>query len=296
MAKDYYELLGVSKGASQDEIKKAYRTLAKKHHPDTAKDSNKKDAEKKFKEIGEAYQVLSDPQKRARYDQFGHAGNQGYGGGSGFGGSQWGGGSYYQGQNPFADVDISDIFESFFGGGYGRSPRKGKDLRYEIYIEFKDAIFGLEKEINIDSGKVKIKIPAGIISGSEVRFSQKGMPGPQGLPPGDLYLKVRYKMPKEFELVQGILFVEQEIDFATAALGGKIDIPSIDLESKKGISKTTLKIPSGTQYGTKFVVRSKGLPRVNSSGQSDILVQVLVTIPKRLNRKQKKLLEQYSEA
>lgn len=290
MSKDYYDILGISKSATAEEIKKAYRKLAREHHPDMVKDSDKSTAEKRFKEISEAYQVLSDPSKRQMYDQYGHAG---MGNGGNQGPFTY---SYSGGSNPFGagDFDPMDIFESFFGGGF-RKPRKGKNLHYEMHIDFKDAVFGIEKEIEVESGRVKIKIPGGIRTGSEIKFAGKGMKA-SGLPNGDLFITVRYRSPKEFEIVRENIVINTELDFSLAALGGEVEIPIIDLNKSSGIGKTKLKIPSGTQYGTRFLVRGKGMPRIHSSGQGDALVQVLVTIPKRLNRKQKKLLEEYKNS
>ena len=300
MSKDYYEILGISKTATQDDIKKAYRKLAREHHPDMVKDGDKAKAEQKFKEISAAYQVLSDPEKRKMYDQYGHAGpnmggSQGYGG---FNGNynQWGN-FYSGGENPFGDVDPFDIFETFFGGGFGpRRQRKGKDLHYEMHIEFKDAVFGLEKEVSVDSGKVKIKIPAGILHGSEMKFQEKGMPGPNGLPNGDLYIKILYKTPKEFQIIQGTLLIQKEIDFVLATLGGEVDITTIDTSKSDGLGKTKLKVPAGTQYGTKFLIKGKGMPRLHSTGQGDVVVQVAIVTPKSLNKKQKQLLEEFQKS
>jgi DnaJ-class molecular chaperone len=297
MSRDYYEILGVPKNASDEDIKKAYRKLAREHHPDMVKDKDKTEAEKKFKELSAAYQVLSDTQKRKMYDQYGHAGvNQGGNAGGNRGPFNY---SYSTGGNPFGDenIDPFDIFESFFGKGFSqRRPQKGKDLHYEMHIEFREAVFGLEKEISIDSGKVTIKIPAGIRDGSEIRFSGKGMAGPNNLPNGDLYITVRYKSPSEFEIHGANILVVKEIDFILATLGGELEIPVIDTTTKNGIDKTKLKIPAGTQYGTRFLVRSKGMPRVQASGQGDAIVQVIVVIPKSLNRKQKKVLEDYKNS
>jgi len=301
--KDYYDILGVGKNASLEEIKKAYRKLAREHHPDVAKDSDKKAAEKRFKEINEAYQVLSDPQKRKMYDQFGTADPQGQGFG-GFSGrqGQWGPFSYtYSNNNPFSSINIDpfDIFEEFFGfrgfGGASR-PRKGKNLYYEMDIDLKDAVFGLEKEINIESGKVKIKIPAGIRSGMEVKFPGKGMPSIQkGSPAGDLYINIRVKTPKNIDILRETVVVKKEIDFSQAVLGDTIEVPIIDLDNKNALGKAKLKIPSGTQHGTKFALRGKGMPRVRLRGRGDVIVQVFINIPKRLNRKQKDLLEKYKQ-
>jgi molecular chaperone DnaJ len=310
MPRDYYEILGLSKGATPAEIKKSYRKLAREHHPDMVAESDKKEAEARFKEINEAYQVLSDSEKKQMYDQYGHAA-PGFGGGQGQGfpgggqGGQWGPFTYSYssgGGNPFGgqqDFDPFDIFEQFFGfRGYGgqRAPRKGKNLSYEMVIDFKDAVFGIEKEINIESGKVKIKIPAGIHDGAEIKFAGKGMPGPKGLPPGDLYIVARYRSPSEFQVVGKDIFVPKELDFVTAILGGTVDVHVVDVSKKTGLGKAKLKIPSGTQHGTKFAIRGKGMPKIRGSGQGDVLVQVAVEIPKKVNRKQRKILEEYKKS
>ena len=300
--KDYYEILGVKKEASDADIKKAYRNLAREHHPDMAKASDKENAEKRFKEINEAYQVLKDPQKRKMYDQFGHAaGANGFNGAGGFSGNR---GpfhyTYSSSGNPFgggnADFDPFDIFEEFFGfRGFGgaRKPKRGKNLHYELLISFKDSVFGIEKDINVESGKVKIRIPSGVRSGMEIKFPGKGMPGPDNLPAGDLFIIVRVETPKDFQVVGSDIVVVKEISFAQAALGGEIEVPIVDTDKKSGIGSLKLKIPTGTQYGQKFFVRGKGLPRVNSTGRGNLIVQVAVKIPKRLSRKQRKTLEDY---
>lgn len=300
--KDYYDILGISKSASEADIKKAYRTLAREHHPDMVKDGDKEKAETRFKEINEAYQVLIDPEKRKMYDQFGHSGpgfgSQGAGGGnaySGMGGN-WGPFSYTYSQGGSGDFDPFDIFEDFFGfrGFRGqRAPQKGKNLYYEMHIEFKDAVFGMEKEINVESGKVKIKIPSGVHDRTELRFAGKGMPGPKNLPPGDLFITVRLIMPKEFQRVRDTLVTVVELDAIKAALGDVIEVPIVDTSSKTGLGTTKLKIPAGTQHGTQFKLRGKGLPKLRGNTQGDVIVQVLVKIPTKLTRKQKKALESY---
>lgn len=301
--KDYYQILGVNKDATLDQIKKAYKKLAKEHHPDMVKDSDKEAAEKRFKEINEAYQVLSDPQKRNMYDQFGSAG-LGYGpqGFSGQAGGQRGPFTYTytsSGGTPFdfgnGNFDPFDIFEEFFGfrGFNSRRPRKGKNLYYQMRIEFKDAVFGVEREVDVESGKVKVKIPAGVRDGTEIKFAGKGMPGPENAPNGDLFLTVRIKEQSDFAVMGANLFVVREIGMVDAALGMSIEIPIVDLNKGSGIGKATLKIPSGTQYGAKFLLRNKGLPILNRSGRGNVVVQVLVKIPKRLSRKEKDLLERF---
>ncbi|MFC1622172.1 DnaJ C-terminal domain-containing protein [Patescibacteria group bacterium] len=302
--KNYYEVLGLNKNATAAEIKSAYRKLARSHHPDMVKDGDKKAAEKRFKEINEAYQVLSDTEKRRMYDQFGHAG-PGFGGaqgGSPFGGAagNWGPFTYsYTSGGRGADFDPFDIFEDFFGfRGFGgrRAPQKGKNLYYELHINFKDSLSGVEKEINVESGKVKIKIPGGVHSGTEIRFANKGMPGPNNLPAGDLFLTVRVILPEQFKRAGQHLFSTLEISMVQAALGDEVEIPVIDLESASGVGKAELKIPQGTQPGTQFRLRGKGLPRLRSQGRGDVIVQVFVTIPKRLSRKQRQILEDYRES
>jgi len=300
--KDYYQILGVPKSASQEEIKQAYKKLAKEHHPDMVDASNKESAEKRFKEINEAYQVLGDPQKRKMFDQFGTADPNMAGAGRG---GQWGPFSYTYssggaGSNPFdfgsSDFDPLDIFEDFFGfRGFGGSkrPKRGKNLHYEMVIDFKDALFGFEKEINAESGKVLIKIPGGVRDGTELRFAGKGMPGETGMPSGDLFLTLRVKYPSEFRVMNENLVVTANVDFVEATLGAEIEIPIIDLSKANGLGKVKLKIPAGTQYGATFMVRGKGWPRVSRKGQGDVLVQVLIKTPGKLSREQKDLLEKY---
>jgi molecular chaperone DnaJ len=301
--KNYYDILGVSKNASEDDIKKAYKKLAKEHHPDMVKDSDKSTAENRFKEINEAYQVLRDPQKRNMYDQFGHTG-QGFtgagtrGGPGGYGQSQWGPFTYtYSSGGQSADFDPFDIFEEFFGfRGFGgsRKPRKGKNLYYEMSLPFKEAVTGIEKEIKVESGNVKIKVPPGIRHGTEMRFNGKGMPGPEGTLNGDLFITFRIPTPKEFNQRAGDdLGTIKEIDFTQAILGDEIEIPVVDEHSSDGVGKAKLKIPQGTQPNTQFRVRGRGMPRLRGKGSGDIIVQVMVKIPKRLNNKQKELLEKY---
>jgi len=301
MAKDYYDILGISKAATKDEIKRAYRRLAREHHPDMVKDGDKSTAEKRFKEINEAYQVLSDPQKRKMYDQFGHAGPGSGGTGPGHSG-KWSPFTYTyssSGADPFGSIfegfDPFDVFESFFGSrGFGRSraPRKGKNLYYEMHISFKEAVTGIEREIKVDSGKVTIKIPKGIRSGTEIRFSGMGMAGPGSVPKGDLFITVRYKSPTEFDIARENVIVTKEINFVTALLGGVVDVPIVDAASPSGVGSAQLKIPLGTQPVSSFVVKGKGLPRLHRSGNGDVLVQTIVTFPRRLSRKQRKILEQ----
>ncbi|CCQ94321.1 co-factor of molecular chaperone [[Clostridium] ultunense Esp] len=348
--RDYYEVLGLNRGASAEEIKKAYRKLARQYHPDVNKAP---DAEEKFKEIKEAYEVLSDPQKKASYDQFGHAGvNQGAGaGGAGAGGfdpSDFGG--------------FGDIFDMFFGGGGRRrnpnAPRQGADLQYSLTIEFEEAYFGANKEIRIPkeeicpechgsgakpgttpetcsfcrgtgeeetvqqtpfgrivnrrtchvchgkgkiirekcprcqgSGRIRqtktisVTIPAGIDDGSQLRISGEGEPGINGGPPGDLYILLRVKSHSFFEREGDDLYCEVPINFAQAALGAEIEVPTMG-------GKVHLKIPAGTQSGTFFRLKGKGFPRLRGNGQGDQHVRVIVVTPKHLTERQKELLRE----
>jgi len=297
-------VLGLSKNASDSEIKQAYRKLAREHHPDMVDKSDKAAAEKRFKEINEAYQVLSDPQKRKMYDQFGHAGMNFSGGdqgpfGRGFtGASGWGPFTYTytdQGGGGINDFDPFDIFEDFFGfRGFGsRKPRKGKNLYYELHIEFKDAVRGLEKIINVESGKVKVKIPAGVHNGTEIRFVGKGMAGPNGAPAGDLFLTIRVKFPSQFRRLGNTLGTVAEIDMVQAALGDTVEAWVVDMDRDDGLSKVKLKIPAGTQPGTQIRLRGKGFPIINRNKRGDVIVQVIVKIPKNLSKKQKESLKDY---
>ncbi len=298
-AKDYYEILGVARTASDAEIKSAYRKLAREHHPDMVKDGDKAAAEHRFKEINEAYQILGDTEKKKMYDQYGHAGPGFNNSGAGAGGQGgWGPFTYSYSSNgaDFGDVNPFDVFEDFFGfRGFGRQqrPQKGKNLYYELHIDFVDAIKGAEKEINAESGKTKIKIPQGIHDGTEMKFPGKGMPGPNNLPAGDMFITFRYSVPRQFRRSNDDLVIAKAITFAQAALGDIVEVPVIDPSTKDGLSTAKLKIPSGTQPNAHMVLRGKGMPRLHSSGRGDIYVVLTVEIPKKLSRKQKDLLEDH---
>jgi len=313
--KDYYAILGVPRNASQEDIKQAYRRLAREHHPDVVKDGDKTSAEKRFKEINEAYQVLNDPQKRKMYDTYGHAGGgfAGSAGASGNGpfgsqsGGQWGPFSYtytsngnaYGGAGGFNDFDPFDVFEEFFGfRGFGgsRAPRKGKNLYYEMRVDFADAVHGAEKTIKVESGYVTIKIPAGVYDGTEIRFSQRGMPGPAGTPNGDLFITFRVSMPGEFRRIGDNLGILLELDFTKLILGAIAEVPVVDSTQKNGIGLAKLKIPAGTQPGTQFRLKGKGMPKLRGNGQGDVIVQVLVKMPRKVSRRQKELLEEYERS
>ncbi|MFM9329670.1 molecular chaperone DnaJ [Paenibacillus mesotrionivorans] len=347
--RDYYEVLGVEKGANAEDIKKAFRKAARQYHPDVNKAA---DAEEKFKEAKEAYDVLSDDQKRATYDRYGHVDpNQGMGGGGGFNGQDFGG--------------FGDIFDMFFGGGGGQrrnpnAPQRGNDLQYSMTIEFKEAVFGKEMDITIPrtetcetchgngakpgtkaetcnvckgsgqqevvqntafgrivnrrvcsacngqgtlikdkcndchgTGKVKkqrkihVKIPAGVDDGAQLRVSGEGEAGTKGGPSGDLYIVIRVKSHDFFEREGDDIYCEVPLTFAQAALGDEIEIPTLT-------EKVKLKIPAGTQTGTFFRLKGKGVPRLRGYGQGDQHVKVVVVTPSNLTDEQKELLRQFS--
>ncbi len=349
--RDYYEVLGVSKQATDAEIKKTYRQLALKHHPD--RNPGNKEAEEKFKEAAEAYAVLADKEKRARYDRFGH---QGLGGPEGFGGF-----------NPEIFHDFEDILGSVFGfsmgdlfGGTGRRARgggrRGSDLRYDLEVEFLEAARGVEKEIRVPrleacggcrgSGSkdgtratcrqcggrgqilhrqgffalsqtcracggtghvtkdpcptcqgegrvrevrhIKVRIPAGVDSGMRLRVVGEGEGGVQGGRPGDLYVVIQVGEHPLFRRDGPNLLCEVPMGIAQAALGGEVSIPT--LEGKESIS-----MPPGTQSGTTFRLRGKGMPHPNGGPQGDLYATIMVRIPTRLTRRQRELFEQLRE-
>ena len=292
--KDYYEVLGVSKNASDDEIKKAYRKLAVKYHPD--KNPGDKEAEAKFKEINEAHDVLSDKQKRSRYDQFGHAGVGGAGGNpfSG-GGNPFGGGFNYNGQTFNFDFGgggaFDDILGSLFGFGAAgaRRPRKGPDLQTTVTLTFEEAIFGTTKTVSVNSEDLKVKIPAGIDDGMSIRLSGKGGPAPEGgSGPGDLYVRIRVKPHKHLTREGAIILSEQRISMVDAALGCEIEVETVD-----GV--VTMKVPAGTQSGTPFKLSGHGVPFRSDGDRGPHIVTVIVETPKNLSRKQKELLEEFKK-
>jgi len=286
---DYYKLLNVEKSASPTEIKKAFYKLAQKYHPDKPEGD-----EAKFKEINEAYQTLSDDKKRKAYDQFGHAGAQ-FGGGQGFGGFDFGGG----GQNmhfDFGGIDLEDILSQFGMdgmGGFGRRVRRGRDVQMRMDLTFKEAIQGAQKEIEVpdyekDSKgnkrkKISVTIPAGIENGQRIRLAGYGETIPDG-EPGNLYLSM-HVLPHEALRREGQHLVTRADIKMTDAISGM----SYEVESLDGPVK--IKIPSGTQSGTVMRVRGKGVPGGGFMGSGDLLVEIRVTIPKKLSRKAKKALE-----
>ncbi len=302
MAKrDYYEILGVSKNASDDEIKKAYRKLAIKYHPD--KNPGDKSAEEKFKEISEAHEVLSDKQKRARYDQFGHAGVNGGASGNPFGGGA--GGFNFNGQEfhfdfggaggqGFGGAGLDDILGSLFGfGGAGRRrPMRGADYRTHITIDFKEAIFGTTKTITADGKSIKIKIPAGIDDGMSIRLKGRGGPAPEGVQggeKGDLYVQVRVKPHKSLTREGTLILSEQKVSMVDAALGCEVEVETVD-------GPITMKVPAGTQSGTPFKLSGHGVPFRADGDRGPHIVTIIVETPKNLSKKQKELLEQFKSA
>jgi len=286
---DYYDILGVTKSASADEIKKAYRKQALEWHPDKHSGTDKEAAERKFKEINEAYQILSDPQKKSAYDQFGHSAFApgGFGGqaGSASGpfnrqaGGQWGPFTYTYstsnggGGSPFSGYDFSDpfdIFESFFGGGNPFRQNRKQIPRYSIAIEFMDAIQGVEKEVSINGKRRTIKIPAGVDEGQRIKFD-------------DFILSINVKPHGLYERDGSDIYVKIEIPFSMAVLGGNIDVPTIDGSVK-------IKIRPGTQPGTMVRLRGKGVVSVHSRGKGDEYVRLLISTPDRLTREQRDLV------
>ena len=315
--RDYYEVLGVSKGASEDEIKKAYKKLARKYHPDLNPDD--KTAEEKFKEANEAYEILSDPTKKARYDQFGFAGvDPSYGGGGGAGG--------FDGSFDFGD--LGDIFGSFFGGGFGsrrsnpNGPQRGESIRLSMAISFEEAAFGCEKEVAVDrleacetcqgSGcapgaapetcqdchgtgstrkrrTIKASIPAGIDNGQTISIRGQGNAGKNGGPAGDLLITITVRPHELFRREGTSVLCEAPITFAQAVLGAELEIPTID-------GKVKYDLPEGTQSGTTFRLKGKGIPAINGRGRGDQYVTVYIETPRNLNREQKEALKKFAES
>ncbi|HYO61321.1 MAG TPA: DnaJ C-terminal domain-containing protein [Actinomycetota bacterium] len=282
LEKDYYATLGVSSTASKDEIKKAYRKLAQRYHPDT----NKGDAsaEARFKEISEAHAVLSNDEKRKEYDEI-----RKYGGRRGFGftpGSPGGGrnvrvdlGDLFGGNG--SGVDIGDLF-----GGFGfRGPRKGADAEADVTLSFEQAVEGTT--IELGSG-TKVRIPPAVTDGTRIRVPGKGSPGPQGGEPGDLFVNVRVRPHPVFSQGRdGDLVVEVPVTFPEAALGANVPVPTLD-------GQVTVKVPSGTQHGRTLRVRGKGGPRPRG-GHGDLLVKISVEVPRKLSKKEREALERFAE-
>ena len=356
--RDYYEVLGVSKGASEEEIKKAYKKLARKYHPDLNPDN--KEAEEKFKEVNEAYEILSDSNKKARYDQFGFAGvDPNYGAGAGGGG--------FDGSFDFGD--LGDIFGSFFGGGFGggrranpNAPQRGESIRLSLAISFEEAAFGCEKEVSVDrmeqcgtcsgsgcaagtspevcpdchgTGQVQVRrqtpmgvfatsapcgkcggkgkiihqpcpdcrgsgtvrkrktiqvsIPAGIDNGQTISVRGQGSAGKNGGPAGDLLVTITVRPHELFRREGTSVLCDAPITFAQAVLGAELEIPTID-------GKVKYDLPEGTQTGTTFRLKGKGIPSLNGRGRGDQYVTVYIETPRNLNREQKEALKKFAES
>ena len=355
--RDYYEVLGVSRGASEDEIKKAYKKMARKYHPDL--NPGDKTAEEKFKEVNEAYEVLSDADKKARYDQYGHAGVDPNFGAGGFGGG-------FDGSFDFGD--LGDIFGSFFGGGFGggrrtnpNAPQRGESLRMSIAISFEEAAFGCEKAVTVEryetcdtchgngcapgtspevcpdchgtgtvqvrrqtpmgvfatsspcpkcggkgriihqpckdcrgSGMVRKKktiqasIPAGIDNGQTISIRGQGNAGKNGGPAGDLLITITVRPHELFRREGTSVLCEAPITFTQAVLGAELEIPTID-------GKVKYTLPEGTQSGTTFRLKGKGIPSINGRGRGDQYVTVYIETPKNLNKEQKEALKKFAE-
>ncbi len=344
--RDYYEILGVSRSVTEVELKKAFRRLAMKYHPDRAEDEKREEYEAKFKEAKEAFEVLSDPQKRAAYDQYGHDGVEGMGG---FGGGGFGGGG-------FGDA-FSDIFNDIFGGGGGSRVRRGADLQYNLELTLEEAVAGTTVKIKIPvhktcsacdgtgarkgskpevcptcgghgqvrmqqgffsvqqtcpscrgSGQVikdpcevchgegrvqetkslKVEVPAGVDTGDRIRLTGEGEIGDRGAPPGDLYVQIRVKPHPIFEREGSNLYCDVPISFVTAALGGELEVPSLD-------GRLTLKVPAGTQTHKQFRMRGKGVKPVRGGPQGDLICRVIVETPVKLTQEQRELLEKFGD-
>ena len=309
--KHYYQTLGVSENASQEEIKRAYRKLAMQYHPD--RNPGNKEAESKFKDVSEAYAVLSDPEKRKQYDTFGAAGFQ----------------NRFSQEDIFRDFDFgsifrefgfrggqnSNIFTQFFGGGgpssfKGRGPTqrqhygggfggqgrgvKGQDLIYELSLTLEEAAKTTEKTISYASrGKqeqVSVKIPAGVSTGKRLRLSGKGGPGPYGGPAGDMFIQIRVLDHPTFRREGDDLYLSREILFSEAVNGTEVEVPTLDGKTLR------LKVPPGTQPNAKLRMKGYGMPRMNGRGKGDAYAQIAVKVPRKLNRKQKEALKKLAEA
>lgn len=276
--RDYYEVLGLKKGASDAEIKSAYRKMALKWHPDRNADK-KAESEQKFKEINEAYQVLSDPQKKQTYDQFGHSAFDpagGMGGNPFAGGSRQGPFTYTystQGGNPFAGFDGGDpfeIFEQFFGGGFSGFSQAARRPRYSLSVDFVEAVKGVVKEVQIEGKKHSIRVPAGADDGTRIRFENF-----------DITINVREH--DRFKREGADLYLDHFISFSLAAVGGTTKIETID-------STLELKIRPGTASHTLVRLRSEGVPHLRGNGKGDLYVRLIVSIPEKLNSQQKKAI------
>lgn len=299
---DYYKTLGVGKTATEDEIRKAYRKLAKKYHPDVAKEAG---ASEKFKEVQEAYEVLGDTEKRKQYDQFGSAFPRG--GGSGGQPFNWGGAGGRGGPVDINDlfggqVDLGNIFGGMFGGGgpaAGRAAggrkaaRKGSDAQVEAEVPFHVAVEGGEHSLHLDrDGKherLAVKIPPGVDSGSVIRLGGQGQPGPGGGPPGDLLVTIRVAPHPYFRREGNNLLLDLPLTVTEAALGAKVDVPTLTE------GKVTLTVPAGTSSGAKLRLREKGVMDRTTKKRGDQFVVVKIVVPQKVTGRAKELLEELAE-
>ncbi len=280
--KDYYKILGVEKNVSKDEIKKAFRKLAHEHHPD-----KNQGQDTKFKEINEAYTVLSDDGKRQQYDTYGSAGPMGGGGfngGQGFGGFDFSGftrqsGGFTQNGQSF-EFDLGDIFGEFFGGG--RRPRRGQNITVDIQISFKESIFGVEKDINVNKDRIVIKIPAGIENGQGLKVQGKGEDSSGGK--GDLIVRIWVEEHKIFRKEGYNLIMELNLKLTTALLGATIEVETLE-------GKIELKIPAGTTHNEILRIRQKGVPDERGR-RGDLLIVTKVEMPKKVSKTAQKLIEE----
>ena len=287
MARNYYDTLGVNKNASDKDIKQAYRRLAKQYHPDANPDDST--AEAKFKEINEAYETLSDPDKRAQYDRFGSAYQQ-------FGGRN--SGSYYTNVDT-GESPLNDILESIFGGFNGRSSgfsghqtgrtrqqaTNGSDLEQTVRITLQEAYEGTTRLVSTGSRRVKVAIPAGADNGTRVRLAGEGQPGVMGGLPGDLYLVVEVEPDDQFERQGNDLMTDVRVDMFTAMLGGKMPVPTMG-------RPIVLTIPPGTQSGRKFRISGRGMPTLRKQDSyGDLYARIMVTVPENLTPEQRELVE-----
>ncbi|MDA3895534.1 MAG: J domain-containing protein [Desulfobacteraceae bacterium] len=299
--KDYYKSLGVGKEASAGDIKKAYRKLALKYHPDHA--AGDKAKEDKFKEISEAYAVLSDAEKRKKYDTYGSEGfSQNFSQEDIFRGSNiedilkefgFGGGSFSRGSKGCGGGKrFSFNPESMFGGGRQQqaAPPKGSDMEYEISLTLSDIFTGTSKNLSFQdpSGgteSIAVKIPKGMITGKKLRLAGRGQPSPYGGPAGDLYIKSKILDDPDFKLKEFDLFLNREIKLTEALLGTQISVPTLDGK------QLSLKIPPGTKHKSKMRLSGNGIPHIKGGGIGDLYVEIFVTMPKKLSKKQKQLVE-----
>lgn len=311
--KDFYSILNVSRSATAEEIKKAYRKLAMQFHPD--KNPGDKKAEEKFKEITEAYEVLSDTKKREMYDQFGHAGAQGFGGAGGpfggaggfggFGGAR-GAGQGGAGGDPFQDI-FGDVFSEIFGnargpgaGGPGgarpRRPAKGTDLRYTLNISFEESALGSEKVISFmrqrggreEPAKLSVNVPAGVKEGQRLKLAGEGDAAGGANAPGDLYVIINIQEHPLFKRNENDVTLDLPIIYTDAILGTNIEVPTLT-------GKAMIRIPPGTHSGQTFRLKGKGFPKLGGYGSGDMLVRVLVDTPSSLSSKQKELVEELAK-